>query len=178
MKTSTYFIDDEPLQILFFDNEENCGNNFFNSGRGTAWFDYDLHMIDGLAKMDDFLKPVKHNQRAVDLLFVSNTVWSDGGEQLVRQIRSSQHLAALPVYCVASCSHKLNANEAQCMNIDWRAATNCDHYAKLAAQPFQSNLEAGHPAYLHGILCGNNISGQVTKIINNMNQYWFCSDPI
>ncbi len=173
MKTSAYFIDDAPLQILFFDKDSNSGRNFFNTGLGTAWFDYDLHLIGELAEAIEFLQPVQKNRRALDLLFISNTVWFEGGEQLVTHIRASQDLAKLPIYCVASCSHKLIVNEANCTNMDWRQATNCDLYAKHAAQPFEPNLQAGHPAHLHGVLCGNNINEEVTNIINTMNEYWF-----
>ena len=122
MKTSPYFIDDAPLQILFFDKDSSSGRSFFNSGLGTTWFDYDLHLIENLAEATDFLQPVQQNQRALDLLFISNTVWFEGGEQLVKQIRSNKHLARLPIYCIASCSHKLIYCDANCPNKDWRKA--------------------------------------------------------
>ncbi len=178
MKTSAYFIDDAPLQILFFDEDSRNGGNFFNSGLGTTWFDYDLHLVENIAEATDFLHPVKKNQRALDLVFISNTIWSKGGEQLVKQIRSNQRLVRLPVYCVAACSHKLVVGNANCMDKDWRHATNCDHYSKVTANSFEPYLAADHPAHLHGVLCGNNIADEVSTIINNMNQYWFNSSTV
>ena len=178
MKTSAYFIDDAPLQILFFDKDADNGRNFFNAGLGTVWFDYDLHLIETLAEAADFLAPVKNNQRALDLLFISNTVWVEGGEQLLKQVRSNENLAKLPIYCVASCSHKLISDDVKCMDPYWRKKTNCDQYAQIAAQPFESYLSDNHPAGLHGVICGNNIADQVTKIIEDMNQYWFRSEVV
>ena len=173
MKTSPYFIDDTPMQILFFDKDANSGRKFFNLGLGTVWFDYDLHVIDALASATEFLRPVTKNQRALDLLFISNSIWHEGGEHLVEQIRSNPTLADLPIYCVASCSHKLVVGDSNCMNENWRQQNNCNQYAKIAFEPFQPCLASNHPAHLHGVLCGNNINKEITNIINNMSQYWF-----
>ena len=35
MTTSPYFIDDDPLQILFYDKDTEHGRSFFNAGLGT-----------------------------------------------------------------------------------------------------------------------------------------------
>ena len=107
----------------------------------------------------------------------SNSVWFTGGEQLVEQIRANHQLADLPIYCVASCSHKIVVGNANCTSKDWRQSTNCDHYSKIAALPFDPYLAADHPAHLQGVLCGNNIADEITNIINNMNQYWFSNTP-
>ncbi|MCP4934348.1 MAG: hypothetical protein GY927_09120 [bacterium] len=175
MKTSRYFIDDAPLQILFFDKNSDSGHNFFNSGLGTIWFDYDLHLIENLAEATGFLQPVKQKQRALDLLFISNTAWFEGGEQLVKQIRSSQHIAHLPVYCITSCCHKLTVDDTNCMDKCWCRATNSDEFSKLAPEPFEPYLTTSHQARLHGVLYSNNITDQVSTIIDDMSQYWFNS---
>ncbi len=173
MKTNPYFIDDVPLQILFIDANIDSGRQFFNSALGTTWFDYDLHMTSTPEDAMRFIRPRDSKERALDLLFISNKSWTEGGKEYVKQIRTHDTLGNLPIYCIASCVKKLRTPNPQCMNKNWRLETSCNLDYLFAARPYKKYLAPDHPARLNDILCGNNISEQISSIINEMSRYWF-----
>jgi len=180
MNTSPYFIEDAPLQILFLDKDRQDARLFFEQGMGTAFFDYDLHIIGSRAEASDFLdtssSPDQPSQgRQVDLLLISNRCWNEEGEALVHDIRANQKLRDIPVYCVASCAKKINSPSPQCWNADWRLETDCNRDARIAAIPFDAHLARTHKAHLNGVICANNIERELTTILQSMTDNWFYS---
>ncbi len=178
MKTSPYFLEDKPLQILFLDNDEKDARHFFNNGLGTTWFDYDLHIVTSEKEAARFIdrKETAINARTgrpLDLLLISNRCWPLGGQQLVSRVRSHDRLHSLPIYCVASCLKKQNSAEPQCWNTSWRRDTNCNEDARIAATPFTACLNETHETRLDGIICANNLEQEISSIHDQMTRYWF-----
>ncbi len=173
MKTSQYFLDDEPIQILFLDTDHTDARIFFDRGLGSTWFDYELHLIHSKTEAQRFIVPVKPRQRPLDLLLISNRAWTTEGEQLVTQIRTQKKLTNLPVYCIASCPKKNQYPPLQCWDPQWRLDTDCDKDARIASIPYKPNLTSASKAQINGIICPNSLEHEMTKIINNMTTYWF-----
>ncbi len=175
MKTSQYFLDDEPIQIIFLDTNHKDARTFFENGLGNAWFDYDLHLILSAKDAEPFLDLDVSDHRPPDLLLISNRCWNEETERLVRRIRADKKLASLPIFCVASCQKKINSPVPQCWDPEWRIETNCDKDARITAIPFKSYLTSKSNAQLNGIICANNLDGEISNIIDNMTANWFCS---
>ena len=173
MKTSQYFIDDTPIQILFLDGEARDGREFFDQGLGNTWFDYDLHILDKLEKAIGFLETSQANRRNLDLLLISGDLWPRGGESFVRQLRSTPALKKLPIYCIISCAKKLNLPAPKCWDTKWRQETRCDGDARATSIPFEPFIASGHPAHINGTLCANNIGSELSSIVDHMTNYWF-----
>ncbi len=173
MKTSPYFIDDDPMKILFLDNDPADGRKFFENGMGTVWFDYDIQITNKKEEIEECLTINSTRQRKLDLLLIANSYWFQGGEEFVRQLRAMPAFVHLPVYCVASCNKKFDGPFPGCWNKDWRLETDCDGHAREAARPFRHYLTADHPARLDGIICANSISTELSVIIEKMTSYWF-----
>ena len=186
MNTSPYFLEDAPLQILFLDKDKQDARFFFEQGMGTAFFDYDLHIISSRDEASAFIgapssigTPPSHDsslqQKQPDLLLISNRCWNEEGEALVHDIRANQKLRDIPVYCVASCAKKINSATPQCWNADWRLETDCNKDARIAAIPFDAHLARAHKTQLNGVICANNIERELTSILQSMTDNWFCS---
>lgn len=179
MTTSQYFIEDDPIQILYLDNDSNDARHFFDMGLGSTWFDYDLHVVGTGGEATKFLTtPAASDHlpsaRPIDLLLISNRCWNPEGQELVRQVRRHEKLHNIPVYCVASCPKKINSASPQCWNEDWRFATDCDKDARIAAIPFSTFLNKTHKTRLDGVICANNLEREISSILNHMTHYWFC----
>lgn len=176
MKTEQYFIDDEPLQILFLDLDKEKGHDFFNSSLGSSWFDYELHMLDQTAHAANFLDTNQPHHRPLDLLLISNNIWFRGGEDLVKQIRSHQSLALLPIYIIVSCNKANSSPSPTCWSESWRKDANCTKNHRISTISFEIYKEDEHPARINGTLCPFNISIEIPKIIRDMNTYFIHSD--
>ncbi len=170
----------EPsLQIAVFDKDIGDGKDFFDSGLGCTWFDYDLHLFSRLEQATYLLEINNRpdhpacKETKLDLLLVSNRIWLEGGEQLVRAIRKHPRLNRLPIFLVASCNKKLVMPQPECWDTEWRASSNCDRDARIAAIPFERNLASDHPAHLNGIVCANNLAQTIPRIVDQLSEYWF-----
>ena len=174
MKTSQYFIDDTPLQIIYLDNNTTDGRSFFENGLGTTWFDYELQMIEQISETDNYLVADGSAKRNLDLLLISNSIWSEGGEELVRQMRMRTAYANLPIYCVLSCNKKIShLPENNCWSKDWRKKTDCNRDARITAIPYACFLDPDHPSHINGTICANNISTEIPRIVDQMTAHWF-----
>ncbi len=176
MKTSQYFLDDEPIQIIFLDSNHQDARTFFENGLGNAWFDYELHLILCAKEAEPFLQGGKSEHRPIDLLLISNRCWNEETEELVKHIRAHKKLASLPIYCVASCQKKNSSpSPHQCWDLEWRLETDCDKDARITAIPLRPRLDPNSRQHINGIVCANNLDQEISKIIDTMTANWFCS---
>lgn len=173
MKTSHYFVEEIPLQILYLDHNVVEGRKFFEKGLGTNWFDYDLHMIDQLDEATSFLEVNKAKERKLDLLLVSSSIWFRGGEDFIKQLRSKSDFDRLPIYCVTACPKSINNPNLPCWSESWRETNDCDKVSKTSAIPYTRYENPKNSAYINGTICANNIISELPRLVGHMTSYWF-----
>lgn len=178
MKTSQFFNEDIPLQILFLDVNVINGRKFFENGLGNTWFGYDLHMADQIDDAIRILDKCKKGKQNVDLMLISSSVWFNGGEKFVEQLRTLLAFAKLPIYCVTLCLKSMESPGQGCWSQQWRLENSCDDSTEISALPFEHYQDPSHPAHINGTICANSITTEIPRILGQMATYWFTDSDV